>query len=168
MPESPTPVKWDLFPIRLSFIHLKKVSFEACRLPEELTSEELATSGAGGWNAGVTVSVQESSATVEATVHQKDAEGEACKDDSPQRPYLLSVTAIASFSFDPEQMKRQEVETWCRVGSFFIIAPYIRNLISEITRDSGFPSVYLPMLVLPTFRAPPMKDSDKAMPQKTS
>jgi len=173
MAEITTTPKWNLHPIRLQFLHLRKLRFEAYEIPERMTSESIQNAGAGMWSVNVRGSVQGNAAVVVASVGccfaRPKAEGKAqespdkaqCDAQQPRvGPYSFEVEAVAGFAFDPKEISPEEVDRWCKKGSFYIISPYLRHVIAEVTRDSGFPEVYLPLLEVPTF-APPMKKPEE-------
>jgi len=179
MGEKQAPPKWNLHPIRLQFVHLRRVSFEAYSLPEEMTRDELAGLGAGQWTVNVKGSVQENRAVVTAFVgcsftevedaDRQDAlsngkDEDVDKEEAEKGPYHLEVEVVAGFTFDPSEISHKEVDDWCKIGSFFIVSPYIRHVIAEITRDSGFPEVYLPLLEVPIFRPPVQKPAQEQEP----
>jgi len=179
MAEKQEASKWNLHPIRLQFVHLRRVSFEAHSLPEEMTGDQLAALGAGRWTVNVSGSVQENRALVTASVGCFFAEGQDADTEdalpsgedkdadtakAERRPYDFEVEVVAAFTFDPSEISHKEVDDWCRIGSFFILSPYIRHVVAEITRDSGFPEVYLPLLEVPTFRPPVQKPAQEQEP----
>jgi hypothetical protein len=162
--------KWNLHPIKLRFVHLHTLKFEAGFLPESATKEEMQRAFTPQWLFSVTGNVDKENAVVVASLKcrfnmapapaQKSGAQEAEADDrhsSPPEPYRLEVAAVAGFTFNPNEIPAPEVKLWCDKGSFFVLAPYLRNVIAGITRESGFPEVLLPLLEVPTFRPPSAK-----------
>jgi len=161
---------WVLHPIRLQFLHLSKVNFEARSIPANLEEEEWAKAGSARWRVGISTNIDETRAVVVASLEccfEEPPGGEEEKPKKPKagpkgaseeeaRPYSFEVQATAGFTFDQEEIPLEEVREWCQKGSFFIFVPYFRSIIANITRESGFPEVLLPLLQVPTFR-PPMK-----------
>lgn len=157
-------VAWNLHPIKLQFLHLHKVLFEAHDLPESLAAAGVTKAPRAAWTVNVRGNVEVPRARVIASVAfcAEEAEGgvsEAASGEPdakrPVGPYTLEVEVIAGFVFDPKEISPAEVDEWCKKGSFFVLCPYLRHVIAEITRDSGFPEIYLPLLEVPTFRPPP-------------
>jgi len=168
MSQTGEELKYNLHPIRLQFLHLKRLVFEANYLPESRTGELFELASSGDWRINVTGAVHNDRATVVACVQctfkspdqkkPREAEREEVKETKPtEDPYRLEMEAVAGFSFDPQEISQDDVDKWCKLGSFFILAPYLRNIIAEITRESGFPEILLPLLEVPTFRPPPAK-----------
>lgn len=70
-------------------------------------------------------------------------------------PYRLVLAAAASFAFDSAEMSEDEVKTWCEQGAFFVLSPYLRQMVFDITAKSGFPTITLPLVKVPVLRASP-------------
>lgn len=154
MAEASLEPQWDLHPITLQSLCLSRLEFVAHITPRGLTEDEWTASK---WRIDVKSEVKEQTATVKATVsHVFEATGEQAEERPPvlEAPYDFLIEARGEFSFDQKVIGTEEVKQWCEKGSFFIFAPYLRNMIADITRESGFPEVYLPLLEVPTFRAP--------------
>lgn len=162
---------YNLHPIRLQFVHLKRIRFNARVLPAKMSPEEAAAVTSGRWLISVSGNVGDDEAIVEATVRcsfvdptKKEVAPEALDVTvaaEEQGPYVLEVSAVAGFKYDAREISKKNVEQWCNLGSFFIVAPYLRGIIAEITRDAGFPTVHLPLLEVPTFRAPASPNVDQ-------
>ncbi len=158
---------YRLHPVRLQFVYLKRLAFDANYLPKELPSGLFRLAESGQWRVNVSGNVHGNRATVVASVEASFEQGrEVLGTERQQRevaseslgqyedPYQLEVEVVAGFLFDPSEISEDEVDKWCKLGSFFVLAPYVRDVIARVTRESGFPEILLPLLEVPTFRAP--------------
>ena len=165
-PKSRQPVL-EPFPVRLCFVHLQRVRFEAKVIPDAMTQEQIDAALAPKWSAKVTSTIEEGNRAIVITslecvfnsTTEKPEQADQTKGGPPNQvaaPYVFEIGVIAGFIFDPDKMPAADVKRWCDQGSFFVISPFLRNALAQITRDSGFPEVLLPLLQVPVFR-----ESDK-------
>jgi preprotein translocase subunit SecB len=157
-----------LFPVKVQFVHLSKLSFEAREIPRNLSKEELAKATPGLLKVSVTAKVGETHATVNSTVSflfrdggpaeqpTEAAEGTRIAASSARDCYSLEICYVSGFSYDPKDISREDVQRWCEQGSFYVVMPYMRSMISHITSESGFSVVLLPLLEVPAFK--PLND----------
>jgi len=148
----------NLHPIKLHFAHISKVAFEAKEIPESLSEGERAKAIPGYLRFGVKSNLGEGQATIVSTVlclFQDDQESESAEVRGGKDYYTLEVAVTAGFLFDPQEISKEEVQEWCHKGSIFVVLPFIRSVVANLTRESGFPLFLLPLLEVPTFRPPP-------------
>lgn len=157
------------FPVRLRFVHLERVRFQANAIPEEMTKEQIEASLAPNWSAKVTSTIFENRAVVVASLEcafgspaVKPEQAVETKGGAPSEviaPYVFEIAAVAGFVFDPDKMPPADVKRWCDQGSFFVISPFLRNAVAQVTRDSGFPEALLPL-----FQVPILRESNRERP----
>lgn len=155
------------FPVRLRFIHIAQVRFQANVFPEAMTEEQVrAASVLPKWSVKVTSTLEENRVVVVAALEcafdspvEKPEQANQTNAGSPSQviaPYVFEIAVVAGFVFDPDRMPAADVKRWCDQGSFFVILPFLRNAVAQVTRDSGFPEALLPLLQVPVLR-----ESDK-------
>jgi hypothetical protein len=150
------------FPVRLRFVHLERVRFQANAIPEEMTKEQAEAALAPKWSAKVTSTISENRVLVVASLEcvfdspaEKPEQADQTKGGPPSQaiaPYVFEIAAVAGFIFDRDKMPAADVKRWCDLGSFFVISPFLRNAVAQVTRDSGFPEVLLPLFQVPILR----------------
>jgi len=168
-PEGPKPAALDTrpFPVRLQFLHLTKLTFEAKGVPENLLEDEKEKASPGFLKVVVNANVGDTRATVAWTLSflfsgagpesepPSQSNGAAIPADSRRDYYSLEIRYTAGFVYDQKDITKHDVQQWCEKGSFYIVMPYMRSIVSGITSESGFPVVLLPLLEVPTFRPHP-------------
>jgi hypothetical protein len=171
IPDGPKPAALDArpFPVRLQFLHLTKLTFEAKDMPENLLDDEKKKAAPGFLRVVVNANVGDTRATVAWTLSFLFSEARpesgppsqsndaATPADSKRDYYSLEVRYTAGFVYDQEDITKHDVQQWCEKGSFYIVMPYMRSIVSEITSESGFPVVLLPLLKVPSFQPHPKK-----------
>lgn len=163
-------IQLRVHPIKLQFLHIRRLEFSTDILPESLKPDDLKAAAGGRWTVDISADVGTANAVVIASVDccpapKAATENKGTEEDEETEPgkssaeplYRLRMAAVAGFAFDPAEIQIAEVKQWCTLGSFYIIAPYLRNLIAQITRESGFREVILPMLEVPILQR---KDRD--------
>jgi len=153
------------FPVRVQFLHLAKLSFEATEIPDNLSPKELAKASPRFLKVAVTANVGDTRATTTSTLsfvfgcrsdnaQAHEPTEKAAGEQEPERGYYsLEVRYVAGFLYDPKEIAKEDVQRWCEQGSFYVVMPYMRSLISQVTSESGFPVVLLPLLQVPAFKA---------------
>lgn len=84
------------------------------------------------------------------------------RDGTP--PYELKVEVVGVAVWDPDAIPDDVVKAWGQRGSPYALFPYLRELVSDLTARSGFPTVTLPLMVLPTPIGKSGEDSRKEQP----
>lgn len=167
------PSGFNLHPIHLEFVNLSKLVFVANENPMSLAAEDIQKAISVPIAVKISANVGDGRATVVSllslAVGTEEAHPEIPEKQpvepvvahEPARPYYaLEVATTAGFHFDPKEMSEADVREWCHKGSFFVLMPYLRDLVARITRESGFPVVLLPLLEVPTFRPPQKSPAD--------
>lgn len=148
----------NLHPIKLHFAHISKVAFEAREIPENLSEADRAKAIPGFFRFSVRSNLEDGHATVVSTVlclFRDDQQAGAAEAQDSKDCYALEVSVTSGFVFDPQEISKGQVQEWCQKGSIFVVLPFIRSVIANLTRESGFPLLLLPLLEVPTFRPPP-------------
>jgi preprotein translocase subunit SecB len=160
----------NLHPVRLQFAHLSKVVFETKDVPANLKESDREKAIPGFVRFGVKSNVGDGQALVVSTVtclFKDDQEHEQTESPVGTEYYNLEVSVTAGFVFNPQEMPKNEVQEWCQKGSIFVVLPFIRSVVATITRESGFPPFFLPLLEVPMFRPPASKPASKAVKPAT-
>jgi len=163
------------FPLRVGTIVPIRIDFEAFTPPAAAKQPEYYDPSEVAFQVQVKYRVDESSGIVVVlaeSVFPQEKKGasvdtqEKAGTTTPKPPYRLNVAAAASFDFNPSKTTRDEVTMWCEKGAFFVVSPYLRYLVFDATAKSGFPTVTLPLVLVPVLRekAAPPKDDAPASP----
>jgi len=171
MTEGTTKPKLVLFPLQIGDIEPIRIDFEAFVPPSMARSPRYFGGKPSGFDSRTKYKLDDDSDTgaVILTVKAQfkpevpsadDEEAGAPdvreRDEAKQEaPYRLEVSIGGSFSFEPDRVAREQVESWCKGASFFILSPYVRQLVWDITAKSGFGPVVMPLVHVPV-----LKESD--------
>ena len=149
------------FPVRVGAIEPVRIDFEAFAQPAAAKLPEYHDPASVDFRVQIKYRVDESSGIVvgladsvfgQVTKGASDGSGEKVEATAPKPPYRLNVAVAAAFVYDPKEMSRAEVTTWCEKGSFYVLFPYLRHLVFDTTAKTGFPTVTLPLVLLPILR----------------
>lgn len=61
---------------------------------------------------------------------------------SEKKPFCLSLTVTGIF--ESENLTKDEFEKMCRTNALAIMFPFVREIVSYITKSSNFPPLLLP------------------------
>jgi len=164
MPEETAKPELQPFPVRVGAIVPTRIDFEAFAPPGEAKPPVYHDPHRVAFNVGVKYRVDEGSGfvLVSAEAAFEKPEGES----SPAKPpYRLNVGASAPFVYDPKKISKDEVAEWCAKGAFFVVSPYLRLLVFSVTGQSGFPTITLPLVMVPVFCEKPLSRKPDAAPR---
>jgi len=156
MTEGTVEPRLKLFPVQVAELETVRIDYEAFVSPAGAQPPKYFNPHQISFCPQVKYRVDDSSGVVivsAKSVFARPTKGGAAADLSadpaPLEPYRLEVAAGAVFIFDPQKMSREEVVEWCEKGAFFIVSPYLRQLVHDVTARSGFPTVTLPLVQVP-------------------
>ncbi len=73
-------------------------------------------------------------------------------------PFSAKLAIVGEFVID-DSFPRDKIKLWASKNAPFVIYPYLRERLHELTNQGGHPPILLPLLQIPTFSlsAPPVK-----------
>ena len=68
--------------------------------------------------------------------------------------YSFSLLARATFEYDPSEFDKSKVAVWARQNGFYLLLPFIRQMVFDLTKYSKPGAYYVPMLTNPHWNKP--------------
>jgi hypothetical protein len=88
----------------------------------------------------------EGETALEASVKWRATDGS----DTPiVQPFDINVTVVGRFEWQTPDMEVDEIRAWLEFNGEFLLWPYLRGYVGQITAQSDLPALHLPTLSLP-------------------
>lgn len=163
MTEGTANINLTPFPVRVGEIEPIRIDFEAFVPPSGAKAPVYYDPAGVDFRVRVKYRIDDGTGVVIVMAEADFAQEKASSDDAAtdaseptvKPPYRLAVAAAASFNYDGKEMSKKEVTTWCEKGAFFVLSPYLRQLVFDVTARSGFPTITLPLVTVPILRDMP-------------
>jgi preprotein translocase subunit SecB len=88
------------------------------------------------------------------------------KADSSAPPYEFRIDIVGEFRSREPSITKERLEEWSQRVAPFVLFPYLRSLLSDISGRCGYRPLDLPLLSLPTRSALPSAAQRASAPEK--